>query len=79
MKKVLSLALLVVILGCTSTQAITNQVEKGFISVSTSANAEIAPDTAEISIAIQTFDNKSMNGSTVKESISARYAQTSKI
>ena len=66
MKKVLSLALLAVILGCTSTQAITNQVEKGFISVSTSANAEIAPDTAEISIAIQTFDNKSMQKATLQ-------------
>lgn len=39
-------------------------VEKGYISVNTSANTEIAPDVAEISFAVQTTDNKSMQNAT---------------
>ena len=37
-----------------------NEKERGYISISTSANTEIAPDTAEISFAVKTSDTKSM-------------------
>ena len=63
MKKVISLfAIMALLLG---TQAIAD-VERGYISVNTSANAEIAPDIAEISIAIVTYDNKSMQKATTE-------------
>lgn len=42
-----------------------NHSEKGIISVNTTANKEIAPDTVEISFAIQTNDTKSMQKATV--------------
>ena len=38
----------------------TNEKERGYISISTTANTEIAPDTAELSFAVKTSDNKSM-------------------
>lgn len=68
MKKVLlTAALATVIMAGVSVQAITStNIERGYISVSTSANAEIAPDVAEISIAVQTFDNKSMQKATLQ-------------
>ena len=63
MKKIISLfAVMALLLG---TQAIAD-VERGYISVNTSANAEIAPDIAEVSIAIVTYDNKSMQKATVQ-------------
>ena len=63
MKKVISLfAIMALLLG---TQAIAD-VERGYISVNTSANAEIAPDIAEVSIAIVTYDNKSMQKATAE-------------
>lgn len=68
MKKFLIPAVLMtLILGCT-TQAITNVngIERGYISVNTSANTEIAPDVAEVSIAVQTYDNKSMQKATLQ-------------
>ncbi len=68
MKKFLIPAVLMtLILGC-ATQAITtnNGIERGYISVSTNANTEIAPDVAEISIAVQTYDNKSMQKATLQ-------------
>ena len=37
-----------------------NEREAGYITISTSSEAEIAPDTAELSFAIRTSDNKSM-------------------
>lgn len=37
-----------------------NEKERGTISISTSAETEVAPDTAELSFAIKTTDNKSM-------------------
>ena len=37
-----------------------NEKESGYITISTSSEAEIAPDTAELSFAIKTSDNKSM-------------------
>ncbi len=67
MKKFLLLAA-VIALGCYSTQAITTTtgIERGYISVSTTANAELAPDVAEVSIAVQTYDNKSMQKATLQ-------------
>jgi hypothetical protein len=69
MKKFLAISFVsALVLGCVSTQALTtsSDVEKGYISVSTTANTEIAPDIAEISIAVQTFDNKSMQKATLQ-------------
>lgn len=53
-------------LGCASVQAISESIERGYISVNTSANAELAPDVAEISIAVKTYDNKSMQKATLQ-------------
>ena len=67
MKKFLLLAA-VIALGCYSTQAITTTtgIERGYISVNTTANAELAPDVAEVSIAVQTYDNKSKQKATLQ-------------
>ncbi len=42
----------------------TSDSQRGYISVNASANTELAPDVAEISIAVQTFDSKSMQKAT---------------
>lgn len=70
MKKTLStIIVLSLIFGYAtlSTQAITQNTNetKGTISVSTSANTEVAPDVAEISFAITTSDTKSMQKATI--------------
>lgn len=62
MKKILvSLAVLGILGAGFAVQA---AVERGYIAVNTSANTEIAPDVAEISFAVQTNDNKSMQNAT---------------
>lgn len=67
MKKFLISAVIVgLALGCTSVQAISESIERGYISVNTSANAELAPDVAESSIAVKTYDNKSMQKATLQ-------------
>lgn len=69
MKKTLLIATVsALILGNISTQAIAtnSNVDRGFISVSTAANAEVAPDIAEVSIAVQTYDSKSMQKATLQ-------------
>lgn len=67
MKKFLiSTAIVGLALGCASIQAISESIERGYISVNTSANAELAPDVAEISIAVKTYDNKSMQKATLQ-------------
>ena len=67
MKKFLiSAAIVGLALGCASVQAISESIERGYISVNTSANAELAPDVAEISIAVKTYDNKSMQKATLQ-------------
>ena len=67
MKKFLiSAAIVSLALGCTTVQAISESIERGYISVNTSANAELAPDVAEISIAVKTYDNKSMQKATLQ-------------
>ena len=68
MKKFLSAALAAVlasgfILAGTQT-AIADAIERGFISVATTANTELPPDVAEISIAVQTSDEKSLQKAT---------------
>ena len=56
MKKfIIPVAIIGLVLACTSVQAISEAVERGYISVNTSANAELAPDVAEVSVAIKTF------------------------
>lgn len=49
-----------------STQAVSTNYDsqRGYISVNASANTELTPDVAEISIAVQTFDSKSMQKAT---------------
>ena len=67
MKKFLiSTAIVGLALGCASVQAISESIERGYISVNTSANAELAPDVAEISIAVKTYDSKSMQKATLQ-------------
>lgn len=67
MKKFLiSAAIVGLALGFASVQAISESIERGYISVNTSANAELAPDVAEISIAVKTYDNKSMQKATLQ-------------
>ena len=67
MKKSLAILALVSILSSAtmlSANAVSEQ-QRGFISVNTSANTEIAPDVAEISFAVKTTDSKSMQKATV--------------
>lgn len=45
---------------------VVNTEEKGYVSVSTSANTELNPDVVEISIAVRTEDNKSLQKATAK-------------
>ena len=67
MKKfVISAAIIGLALGCASVQAVSEAIERGYISVNTSANTELAPDVAEISIAIKTYDSKSMQKATLQ-------------
>ena len=72
MKKVLlSITLLSLMLGCASlsSQAISESIERGYISINTSANADIAPDIAEVSIAVTTYDSKSMQKATAENKV----------
>lgn len=68
MKKYLSAALIAtltigsIIMG--STKAIATAIERGYISVSSTANTEIPPDVVEINIAIHTEDEKSLQKAT---------------
>ena len=66
MKKLAALLLLLGIttgsIACAAT--VTTTPERGYISVNTTANTEVAPDVAEISIAVETYDTKSMQKAT---------------
>lgn len=68
MKKVLVLAFAAAVIAgmsVNSTQAVTTQSdERGYVSVNASANKELTPDTAEISISVVTYDSKSMQKAT---------------
>ena len=69
MKKfVLSLMVLSLILGgaTLASQAVNAEKERGYISLSASENMEVAPDVAEISFAVVTYDNKSMQKATAQ-------------
>lgn len=70
MKKVLlAVTVLSLLAGAASlsTQAVTSaDSQRGYISVNASANTELTPDVAEISIAVQTFDSKSMQKATLQ-------------
>ena len=66
MKKLLVLTLVTGMFASTVavSQAAIQGSDRGYISVSTTANTEIAPDVAEISFAVQTSDAKSMQKAT---------------
>lgn len=68
MKKYLSAALIAALVtGFVSSGALkatADVIERGFVSVSTSANTELPPDVVEISIAVQTEDSKSLQKAT---------------
>lgn len=67
MKKFLiSAAIIGLAFGCASVQAISESIERGYISVNTNANAELAPDVVEVSIAVKTYDSKSMQKATLQ-------------
>ena len=69
MKKTLAvITILSLFAGSTmiSSQAIGAEKERGTISVNTSANTELAPDVAELSFAVQTYDVKSMQNATIE-------------
>ena len=69
MKKIMAaIAVLSILTGTMmSGQAVTQSGEKerGTISISTSAEAEVAPDVADLSFAVVTTDNKSMQKATL--------------
>ena len=63
MKKTLAAIAVLSIMSASmlTTQAVQNaEKEAGYITISTSSETEIAPDTAELSFAIKTSDNKSL-------------------
>lgn len=69
MKKYLTSLLVLSVIASSaglSAQAINLEKERGKISVNTTANTEIAPDVAEISFAVQTYDLKSMQKATLE-------------
>ena len=63
MKKILLGAVLV---GLLAAPAVFAETERGFVSSTATANKELAPDTVEISIAVVTYDNKSMQKATLE-------------
>lgn len=70
MKKLMILAASAALVGAIAVNSVTAapaQVdERGYVSVNASANKELTPDTAEISISVVTTDNKSMQKATVQ-------------
>lgn len=68
-KTLIAITVLSLFAGCAtlSSQAVTlNNPERGYVSVNTTANTEVAPDVAEISFAVQTSDAKSMQKATTQ-------------
>ena len=66
MKKILTASVLAgLLIVPMAAQAVSNKIERGYISVSGAANTEVAPDVAEISFAVQTSDTKSMQKATL--------------
>ena len=68
MKKFLSAALIaafaVGFVNAGTLKAAADVIEKGFVSVTTTANTELQPDIVEINIAVQTEDSKSLQKAT---------------
>lgn len=56
------------LVGCASLSghAVSSEKERGYISLSTSADTEVAPDVAEIAFAVKTSDTKSLQKATVQ-------------
>ncbi len=63
MKKIILVILLSVLIAA---PAVFAEVERGFITSSAKADKEISPDTVEISVAVVTYDNKSMQKATLE-------------
>ena len=63
MKKFLSVVAAVTLLFSTAAFA---DIERGYTTSNASANKELSPDTVDISIAVVTFDNKSMQKATAQ-------------
>lgn len=63
MKKLIVLVLLSGVLGGV---AFAENIERGFVNVSANATAELTPDVVEFSVAVQTFDNKSLQKATLQ-------------
>ena len=85
MKKYLSAALIAALvtgfISSGALKATADVIERGFVSVSTTANTELPPDVVEISIAVQTQDEKSLQKATEEnKQISDRvYTELSKM
>jgi uncharacterized protein YggE len=63
MKKTVALLAVISLMACGMLSGVAgqnNDKDRGYISISTSANTEVAPDIAELSFAVKTSDNKSM-------------------
>ena len=43
-----------------SVPVLADTIERGYVSITTSANTEVVPDIADVSIAVQTYDSKSL-------------------
>jgi len=69
-KSLITILGLAIIIGGISLTSIAanqnNEKERGYISLSTSANTEIAPDVAEVAFAVKTSDTKSMQKATTQ-------------
>lgn len=69
-KLIVGVTLLALAAGVAATNVnaatVVNTEERGYITVSSSANTELTPDVVEISIAVRTEDNKSLQKATAK-------------
>lgn len=73
-KQLFALLILTIAIGFTGTNkqtVLAETQEKGYITVSTTANTELPPDIVEINIAIQTFDEKSLQKATTENKITS--------
>lgn len=59
-------ALLAVPFAALPAGALNNEIERGYVSVSYTAEKEVAPDTVEVSISVKTSDKKSMSVAVAK-------------
>ena len=69
MKKILTLTSIAAIIAVStgiSANAVVQTQDRGYISINASENKELSPDTAEISFAVKTSDNKSMQKATIQ-------------